>query len=158
MPLARPCVPPAAHWHFCRPCRPTPRAQAALNGSAAADREALLRLAKAATSPLVNELLTPGARAAERLMQGAEILADTGSAVDCGAWKWTPGGTRLKPRWVGPKFVLSEAVGSCALLTPSVLGRGSTSWTNVQLERIACQGPSLQYGFVRRTARRLSPA
>ena len=37
----------------------------------------LLRTAKEATSPLVNELLTPGARAAERVTQLGEILGDT---------------------------------------------------------------------------------
>ena len=71
---------------------------------------------------------------------------------DCGEWRWIPGGARSKPRWVGPTFTLSTALGTCALLSPgtgpTVIGQGSPTWTSVQLARLACQGPSLQYGFV----------
>ncbi|KAI8466437.1 MAG: hypothetical protein J3K34DRAFT_484339 [Monoraphidium minutum] len=121
--------------------------QGAMQGAADED-SALLAAAKDASSPLVNELLLPGARIAERLNQLGEIAVDQPVyPIKCGDWQWSPGGARTRPRWVGPSFTLSTALGSCALLTPGVIGQGATSWTSVQLARLACQGPSLQYGF-----------
>lgn len=122
-------------------------AQRALESTAAED-SALLQALKDATSPLVNELLTPAARAAERAWQLSRIAADT-IAESCGEWVWLPGGERVRPRWVGPTFRLSAATGSCALLPFGVEGQGAPAWTQVQLLNVACQGPSLQYGLVR---------
>jgi hypothetical protein len=72
----------------------------------------------------------------------------TSSRRDCGSWLWLPGGARVKPRWAGPTFTLTAARGSCSLLTPTVAGQGSPGWTALQLARLACQGPSLEYRFV----------
>ena len=67
---------------------------------------------------------------------------------DCGEWVWSPGGARLNPRWVGPTVTLTAAAGSCTLLGPGVHGQGSPGWTAARIASIACQGPSLQRGFV----------
>lgn len=91
------------------------------------------------------------------------MLLLTPTASDCGAWSWSPGGARRRPRWVGPSFTLSAATGSCVLQPPAVAGpgaapgapaapgpggQGSNSWMALQLARVACQGPALQWGFV----------
>lgn len=81
-----------------------------------------------------------------------QLISASHACSDCGQWQWTPGGQRQKPRWVGPTFTLSTSLGTCALLAPgtgpNVIGQGSPTWTSVQLARLACQGPSVQYGFV----------
>lgn len=51
------------------------RLQAALQAGASADSDLLLTAVQEATSPLVNELLPPGARAAERAWQLSQVAA-----------------------------------------------------------------------------------
>ena len=47
---------------------------------------------------------------------------------------------------MGPSFTLTQTTGNCALVE-EVAGEGNTDWTRL-VGRLACLGPSTQYGFV----------
>ncbi|KAF8065894.1 hypothetical protein HT031_002955 [Scenedesmus sp. PABB004] len=113
-----------------------------LEGSAALAPAA----AQLASSLLVNELATPGARAVERLQQLGQIALDLqGQAEACGAYTFTPGGARVNAKWTGPTFTLTAATGACEVL-PSLTGAGNTRWTQAQTV-LSCTAPAVSWAW-----------
>jgi hypothetical protein len=52
----------------------------------------------------------------------------------------------VSAQWRGPTFTLTQTTGNCALVG-EVRGQGNVDWTQA-VGRLACLGPSTQYGFV----------